>query len=547
MAGLVNKYFSLFLLCLPVLLPAQEKSLLRRYVPIVVQGSAVPSVTIIFADWRAYRYEASSGSWQLVAFQVDEKDLNRFGELRYNHEKQGIVDGNDELVFMPEDLGDRAPVDVWLADTTAHGHPRYEFEFQESADPARKGWVYLFHSTETPPGYMSHLAAPAATAADTVISPIYRIGHNRDGWIDFVSLQPAPKTDLIDRFKLRIAGETTFGNIGKYAFIEDTLNNGRSSYYGGLIRSFHTMRSDLLVPQIQPTAFDVDYDLHYMPYSIHFGVNDKQLDNPYYLVLAGARLIRQSLDLNANAAGMIFYSEKNLNGFPVDGAADAANLALSSGPGAHWVMASGPQGTLFMVMEMPDIKNTVTQLYYRDNRSGGTNDGTTDSGDGQSFGDMGLTVSGNVLVTNRVTLKFSLFLLPERSRDATFADTLFSWVSSPLNVTAYEQADPGTGVERQPQIVDSFWLEPLYPNPFRAGEATAQLRLHLPESPVFFEVRMVNILGQPVARWSGFASGTQQLRWQGRDDSGRPLAQGMYQVIVESGGRRQSQKMLLLR
>jgi hypothetical protein len=541
------KYFIVFLLCLPALLTAEEKSLLRRYVPIVVQGSAVPSVAIAFAEWRAYRYQSVSGSWRLVPYQVDEKDLNKYGELRYNHEKEGIVDGNDELVFMPEDLGDRAPADVWLADTTAQSHPRFEFEFQEANDLSRKAWVYLYHSAEAPVGYMSHQAAPAATAADTVISPVYRIGHNRDGWIDFISLQPTPQTDLIDRFKLRITGETTWGNIGKYAFVEDTLNNGRSSYYSGLIRAFHTMRSDLVVPQIQPNAFDVDYDLHYMPYSIHFGVNDKQLENPYYLVVAGARQIRQSLDLNANAVGMTFYSEHNLNGFPVDGSADAAKLALSSGPGAHWVMASGPRGTLFMVMEMPDIKNTVTQLYYRDDRSGGSNDGTSDSGDGESFSDMGLAVSGGVLVTNRVTLKFSLFLLSERSRDASFADTMFAWIKSPLTVNASEQAYTGNGVERRPEVVDGFRLEPLYPNPFRPGEDAAQLRLHLPAAPAVFEVRIINILGQPVAHWSGFAAGLQQIRWGGRDDFGRPLAQGVYQVIVESAGQRRTQKTLLLR
>ena len=91
----------------------------------------------------------------------------------------------------------------------------------------------------------------------------------------------------------------------------------------------------------------------------------------------------------------------------------------------------------------------------------------------------------------------------------------------------------------------SFMLEQNFPNPFNA-ETTINLTL---AGPGRVKVAIYDAVGHLVRQIEHSASnaGTQQIRWDGRDDLGRPLASGLYLYAVKSRGSSQMRKMLLIR
>ncbi len=531
-----------------VLAQAQNSTLQRRFVPIVLRGAQLPMTNFKPAEWRAFRFQAASGQWQLVPFQADGKD----SENKYNKPWSGVLDSNDEMVFMPQDLGDRAPATTWFADPGGRSATRLEFELSESLDPGKKGWIYLYKSGQTPAGYQTHIDAPKGSAADTILTRYYKLGHNRDGWIDFMSMASSPKTDLVDRLKLRLAGNTIFAGIGSYAVIEDTLNNGEYTIWPGLIRTLRDQRTKLSIPQLLITNVPIDYQLTYFPYSMTLGVQETPLQSPQYLVLAGAKTLRQSVDLTPAASGMKFFSEINRSGVNIDGQADAIDATLKTQTGRHWAMASGEQGTVFLIMEMPQVEGGTTKLYYRDSQSGGTNDNTPETGDNKSYCDMGLWAQANgssSLATDRVTMGFTLYMMPERSRDAVFADSLFAWVQQPLQVQVLEQNDPGTGVALAEKQPGRFALSAAWPNPVQARSGAVQLRVTSVKPGAAGEVRIFNALGQTIRMWSFAARGGQGgelLSWNLRDSQERVVAPGAYYVQIRMDGAEETRIVKVL-
>jgi hypothetical protein len=537
---------SLLLLIAAVHLPAQTKTLQRRYVPVVFKGVLLPLASFNSSEWRAFNY--INGQWQPVPFQTD-----KVTDGKYKHPwSGGLLDGDDELVFMPQDLGDRADATVWYYEQGGRSETRLELEFAEGLQPGRKGWIYLYKSAQPEPaGYHSHIDAPAGTAADTIVTPYYTLGHNRDGWIDYVTLAANPTLDLVDRLKLRLAGSSLLVG-GSYAAIEDTLNKGECTPWPGAIRLLRDQRSKLSIPKLLINDAPVDYQLTYYPYSMTLGVKDAQLQSDQYTVLAGVKTLRQSLDLTPAAAGMKFYSENNRAGFVIDGAADAADATLQTQTGLHWVMASGEQGTLLLVLEMPAIGGGTTKLYYRDSQTGGTNDGTPDSGDKKSYGEMGLWAQANSnssLATQRITMGFSMYLLPERNRDAAFADSLFTWVKQPLSVSIIEQSAPPVGVALDGQQPSRFEISPAWPNPVSPAEGTVQWRISALRPGGQGDVRLYNALGQTIRSWTIPAAGgqTRMITWDLYDSRNRPVAPGIYYLQVRLEGAAETRVVQVLR
>ncbi len=538
-------WFLLVLLGLAASLAAQSNTLQRRYVPIVIRGAVLPLASFNSTEWRAFKYQG--GRWQAVPFQTDQVT-----DGKYKHPwSGGVLDSDDELVFMPQDLGDQA-VAKWYDDPTGRSATRLELEFYEQLDPAKRGWIYLYKSSQAAPaGYHNHIDAPANTAADTIVTPFYKLGHTRDGWIDYVALAANPKLDLVDRLKLRFAGKALLLRIPTYAATEDTLNKGECDPWLAPIRLMRDQRSKFSIPQLSLTDLGVDYQLIYYPCSMTLGVKDAQLKNEQLTVLAGVKTLRQSLDLAPAAAGMKFYSENNRGGFAIDGAADAIDATLQSQTGLHWAMASGPQGTLLLILEMPAIKGGSTKLYYRDSQSGGTNDDTPESGDGKSWGDMGLwaqATGSSSIATSKITMGFSMYMLPERSRDALFADSLFTWVKQPLGANIIEQIAPLTGVDAGVPPPQSFTLSAAWPNPVTRAAGTAQWQLTAPQPAGEVEVTIYNALGQLLRRWSApAAGGNTVVTWDLRDGRGLPAAPGSYYLQVRLNGRTVTRTLQLLR
>jgi len=100
------------------------------------------------------------------------------------------------------------------------------------------------------------------------------------------------------------------------------------------------------------------------------------------------------------------------------------------------------------------------------------------------------------------------------------------------------QADP-VGLPRQ------FTLVQAWPNPFNSGTMVA---VHLPERGDL-HVRVYDLLGRRVTQLAAgvYGAGEHRLVWQGRDDSGRPVASGVYFIQGEFGGLQEVRRIVLMR
>ena len=189
-----------------------------------------------------------------------------------------------------------------------------------------------------------------------------------------------------------------------------------------------------------------------------------------------------------------------------------------------------------------------------------------------------LRVSGEVTDAEATLLEFALYALDEEGERTNLADTtmslpveagrfdgelLFSGIpsaryrlsvslGSPGDLTyvgavSFFEIAPITAVleegETGPRV---FALYPNYPNPFNSGTV---LSFSLPDAQASVELAVYGLLGQKVAvlvrgsRGPGFHS----VEWDGRDDSGRPLASGSYLYRLQAGPHRAVGKLMLLR
>jgi len=92
---------------------------------------------------------------------------------------------------------------------------------------------------------------------------------------------------------------------------------------------------------------------------------------------------------------------------------------------------------------------------------------------------------------------------------------------------------------------DAFALHPNYPNPFNSSTTIVfDTRAYGPATMEIF-----NVLGQRVFTWrkDELAPGRHSLTWDGTDQSGRPVASGLYLYRVSADGLQESRKMVLLK
>jgi len=316
---------------------SQTSTLDRDLEPVLMgAGSFQEFLGTPIGHLHLYAYRADIHSWELIPFQIDE-----VGEDEFYGGDDGLLDADpgkvDELVFMAQDVGDRATPDNWIEDREARSNPRYEIEVVDGTDESKKGWVYLYKSSTiftTPASYMSY-----DSDADRVFSPYYEVGYNDNGTlVDIVITREGGGNgvDIVDRQKQRFEGKILYF---LYSINEDSLKKVRVDYRAGPVRVIRRIKSDLIffgtsVDTIPSTA-------RFYPYSMVLVGGGRKSLEPWW----GIRLLRQSLDFNQNAMGMTFYSNKNQQGIPVDG--DMINepgvdhsLNLEE---TNWAMITGPR------------------------------------------------------------------------------------------------------------------------------------------------------------------------------------------------------------
>lgn len=92
---------------------------------------------------------------------------------------------------------------------------------------------------------------------------------------------------------------------------------------------------------------------------------------------------------------------------------------------------------------------------------------------------------------------------------------------------------------------EGFYLSPNYPNPFNP---VTQIVFQIADVG-FTSLKVHNLLGQEIATliYKNLLPGRYQTQWDGRDDSGKLVAGGMYFYRMVSGEFSQTRRMILLR
>jgi len=123
--------------------------------------------------------------------------------------------------------------------------------------------------------------------------------------------------------------------------------------------------------------------------------------------------------------------------------------------------------------------------------------------------------------------------------------TVDRFVSVPVNQILDIREGASTGIAQKIVMPETINLQGNYPNPFNAQTI---IRFSLPElEPVTLKV--LDLLGRQVRTLvdNRLLSGEQQVRWDGRDDSHRPVATGVYLVQLTVAGTSQTHQMTLLK
>lgn len=326
--------------------------------PVIVIGADLPGLSgVPVNELVVYSFD---GEWQPIPFQIDERtnDIT----ATYTLSDDGVLDDNDELVFMAKDAGQMAPADEWPVDNEARQNPRYQLTAGDPLNPGDTGWAYLFRSTTLPTNPDTYVTWNESLQTATAVS--YTASFSPQIFVGLSNLTiNGNGIDILDRQKIRV--RTFLGTVNEEDLATQVTSTvtipvvgpvrgvaGGDGSDGALSVSIYGARLD----------FDVAFDLSVIPIPV--------------------QELRTSLDLNDPAeTSVTSYFDSNGSAATIDGMPDT----VPTTPRLTWYQASGTAGG--MVVAIPTlVTNGTVSNYYLDD---GTID-PADTGDQRSYADTGL-------------------------------------------------------------------------------------------------------------------------------------------------------------
>jgi hypothetical protein len=525
---------------------AQNKTLTRRYEPVVIAAGKLPAITNdTIKVFTAYRY--INGNFEPVRFQIDKVDKDG----KFLRESGAIADTNDQVVFMPEETGDLAPTDKWV-DGSADVRIELEVAENQLTNPNEKGWLYLFRNVKNPskPTPLVRYSRGSVTGgADTVFATSYIEAHDTQGWFTDTRIrQPygnGDNDDILDRQKVRVDGRLLISvNVNerdhlKYRYLRSNgLDLERPPVR--VLREYGITVS-IAVGPISFVDSTGSFFTEYFPYNTVFSAQNVKIPTVSGLTVDS---VRQSVDLSDRAVGMKFYNAFNSSGFMVDGAPDSPVKTITDSPdGWNWLMFTGNQGTIVTLMDVPLI-GSRRKLYFADNLTPTTN--TKDTGDLKSYGDTGVTITSPAQGSS-FSFKVKTYYV-EKNQVAAFGGQFKQRELRPMQVKAVKQTRTISAVLEQSHAPTTFALDDALPNPFAPQRGFVRIGFDLGATSALPSLRIFNVLGQEVVRFEGVdLRRNHAVLWDGRDRSGRIVPAGVYFYQLEAGRQRAVKKLVLVR
>jgi hypothetical protein len=357
--------------------------------------------------------------------------------------------------------------------------------------------------------------------------------------------------NLVDQFKIRLKGTARIAifTLPYVADEKENVNFVSVNFGKGPVRGVRLWEFEVVLKSSGLTfpLGKVPFVTQYFPYSSALG-GEFVVDSST-TALAGLELIRISQDFTSNATGMQFYSSTDTaRSYLIDGMQPPGESPNSTLQDRTWLMAAGTPGTILTLVKVPNIRGTTRTLYYWDNAAGGTNDGTTDTGDMKSFGDTGIRFDNKVVGKLILSFDLDFFYLDPTAQPRQLGEQLNLFRQFPPEVGVKEQTMTPSAVADNGNGPRTFALLGAYPNPFAPTNGSVTISFTAGADLSAAKLRIYNLLGQEVARFEGADLLRQQeILWNGRDRFGRLVPAGVYFYELETTRQRAVKKLVLLR
>ncbi len=344
----------------------------RNLEPVVMSAASLPA----FAGapiHDLFAYEWVTGAWQQIPFQVDEVSPGGVYEAG-----DGLLDTNDELVFMAKDVGEQAGIGDWLANADAQAHTRYEVTITNPLAPSQKGWVYIYRSATLSPSPEDYVDWDSG--GERIEAGSYVVGYDTEEHTGLDSLELNQSgVDAVDRTKLRASvtcwigpnpTQDTYSEQGnEIAWDVTPTVDGRVRVGGGNASDSQWSYGSFFESR---TVVDLD--------DIDAGPCDE-------IEIHWLRITSDWRDPVASGmAPAIYYDTNTPAGVAIDGSPDT----VATTPVNAWKQISGAHGTLVEVQEI-EIDTGAIANYYADDDT--EFEPYPPTGDGLQFGDSGFLVS----------------------------------------------------------------------------------------------------------------------------------------------------------
>lgn len=380
--------------------------------PVIVAGSQLPLFDGVALD-DLFVYAYTGDTWVQIPFQFDEVDASGAYTV-----ENGLLDADDELIFMAMDLGEQIEPGVWITDADSLNYARYQIQVTNPLNPTEQGWVYVYRSATVLPAFADYVEWDGANnrvVAGTYIAGFAPAVHPG---VDSLELNGSG-VDVLDRTKIRVDATCWLGPIPINVTLTEeelvSLSNVTPDVDGAVRVGGGTTESSV-------------WSYHSM-YQSGFMVDVDGFEPPEPCTSIDINWIRLSHDwLDPTTTGMApatYYDGNTPDGVPVDGVSDS----VPSTPANDWLQLSGGQGSVVQVVDVSLGGGTLSN-YYKDDQALDPDD----TGDGQSFGDAGLRV---YTPTGQVELGTFVFVLEPAQPNvgATYQD----YLANPLEVTVTAQ------------------------------------------------------------------------------------------------------------
>jgi hypothetical protein len=384
---------------------AQAQSLgARAWEPVVVRGQSVSALAGTPAG-QIFVYAYRGGGFVQIPSQVDEKIdrvLDGQGDTRfysgtdlestydYDHAEHNGLDADDEVVFMAQDLGGKAPAGA----TVPGAQQAYELSISDRASGAA-GTAYVFTSStlaRTAGSYTSYTSAipdiPYNTARglaldDTITTTGFQLHFSTRWALDQVRPRTSAGTlglDLVDRWKGRAF--STGGSAGG-GQDEDFWSRSQSKMLGALAGPVRVVRESLGTNSGTNTTRTVKAYANSFQQVIGLRVHPIPPDGLYGY-----------WDMDSDAGPMTYTAEAQTAGVPVDGHPETVGNGLDAlAPvTGYWQQVAGALGGIASFLRSHKPIRGASSIYYRDDLAFNDNTGDDPSaGAGQgNYGAFGM-------------------------------------------------------------------------------------------------------------------------------------------------------------